>query len=70
MFLSGHVRTIEDQKSLLAMLSRNYCEYARQYTGCNDGRHVLEMAADGDSLSIYDRQGRSRDTCVNTHACR
>lgn len=37
-------------------------------SGCYDTRLFLEMAVDGNSSSISDIQGRSRDTCIGAHA--
>lgn len=60
--------TVEDQELLSAMPSKDFCEYARRCSGCYDVRQVLDMTVDGGSLSIYEHQGRSSDTCVGADA--
>lgn len=69
-FSSRDVGTVEDQESSSTVLSCDYRDYESVCSGCYDARCVLEMTVDGGSLSICERQGRSRDTYVVAYSRR
>lgn len=66
---SKYAKTVADQELLLAIPPWAFREYARCCSGCYEACRVLEMAVDGSSRSIYDRQGLSKDTCIGTYTC-
>lgn len=66
--LSRHAGALEDQKLLSAVLSWEYRDCARLCSSCIVTSRFLEMAVAEDSSPIHDRQGHSRDTCVDAYA--
>lgn len=67
---SRDFEAVADQELLSAMTLQDYRKYALRCSDCCDDHLLIEMAMDRGSLSIYHRQGCSRDTCVGSYACR
>lgn len=67
---SWDIGTVEDRELLFAMPSWDYCEFTSRCCGFYDARRFLEMAMDGYSLFIYDRQGSLKDTFIGADARR
>lgn len=61
------VSTIENNELLSAMPTLDYCNYTRRCSGCYDALRFLKMGVNENSSSIYDRQGRSKDSYAGAH---
>lgn len=63
---SCNVGTAHDQKSGPYVLSWNYLDYLRLFSGCYNALRPFPLAMDGYDIPVYDLQGPSEDMWIGT----